>query len=108
MGCPSIYYSKALQLFARALHLQVKDFSEVDIADKYLKENNEEKLVEAINSYKEQVTEKRYFFIAGEVSEYVIRDADENDGCDGFNACLGGLNMFEQFVFRDKYEEDDK
>lgn len=35
---------------------------------------------------------------AGFVAGTVLECADRDDGCDGFNACLGGLNKFEEFV----------
>ena len=35
---------------------------------------------------------------AGRVFEKVLTEADENDGCDGLNACLGGLNRFQKFI----------
>ena len=32
------------------------------------------------------------------ISGMVLECADRDDGCDGFNACMGGLYEFENFV----------
>lgn len=40
---------------------------------------------------------KLFYYDAGRTSEYVLNEADE-EGCDGFNACIGGLNMFDSFI----------
>ena len=41
--------------------------------------------------------EKQFYYDAGRTVEYVLNEADE-DGCDAFNACIGGLNMFDSFI----------
>lgn len=89
MGCPSIYYKRALQCFAHAL-VYMED-------SKLAKELSEEKLEKFILEKKKTCNEKQFYYDAGRTSEYVLNEADE-DGCDAFNACIGGINMFNSFI----------
>ena len=46
---------------------------------------------------KKTCNEKQFYYDAGRVTEYILIGADE-EGCDSFNACIGGLNMFDNFI----------
>ena len=93
MGCPQIYYKRALQCFAYAL-VYVEDSK---LAKELSEEKLEEKLEKFILDKKKIYNEKQFYYDAGRTSEYVLNEADV-EGCDAFNACIGGLNMFESFI----------
>lgn len=102
MGCPSRYYMRALQCFAHAL-VYMEDKK---LAKELSEEKSEEKLEKFILERKETCDEKQFYYDAGRTSEYVLNEADE-EGCDAFNACIGGLNMFDDFIGLRDDEEDD-
>ena len=41
---------------------------------------------------------KDFIFDAGMAAGILYETSNRDDGCDGFNACLGGLNDFEEFI----------
>lgn len=93
MGCPSIYYKRALQCFAHALvYLQ-----DSKLAKELLNEKSEEKLEAFILDKKKNFNEKQFYYDAGRTTEYVLNEANK-EGCDAFNACIGGLYMFDNFI----------
>ena len=92
MGCPSNYYKRALQCFAHAL-VYMEDSK---LAKELIEEKSEEKLKTFILDKKKICNEKQFYYDAGRTSEYVLNEAD--DDCDAFNACIGGLNMFDSFI----------
>ena len=94
MGCPDIYYLKALQYFAHCLNFS----SNRDKAKELSQSNNIITLEKEILDCKNKMNTNYFFFDAGRVFEKVLTEADENDGCDGLNACLGGLNRFQKFI----------
>ena len=91
MGCQNIYYKRALQCFSHAL-IYMEDSK---LAKELFKENSEDKLEKFILEKKKIYNEKQFYYDAGRTSEYVLNEADE-EGCDAFNACIGGLNMFDR------------
>ena len=93
MGCTSIYYKRALQCFAHAL-VYMEDNK---LAKELLNEKSEEKLETFILDKKKNLNEKQFYYDAGRTAEYVLNEADE-EGCDAFNACIGGLGMFDRFI----------
>ena len=93
MGCPSIYYKQALQYFARSLGY-AKDS---ELGEELFKEQSEEILEKFILREKEQTEEKFFYYDAGMASRLVLYDA-EREGCDAFNAAIGGLIEFEHFI----------
>ena len=101
MGCPTIYYKEALQSFAYYLNCH----TDMKLAKQLNEENNIEKLERHIMEKKNSVSTEQFFYNAGMASMYTLNDADENGGCDGFNACIGGLNMFDNFI---GLEDDEK
>lgn len=94
MGCPGMYYKKALQNFAYSLYR----FSDKEKAQQLLNEDSVAKIEKEITARKENISVEEFIFEAGFVAGTVLECADRDDGCDGFNACLGGLNEFEEFV----------
>lgn len=98
MGCPEIYYKKALKLCARNLNI----FKNKQKAEKLYNEENTNVLEEEINKQREEMSTEEFYFEAGEVSGMVLQESNTEDGCDGFNACLGGLDMFEEFILGDE------
>ena len=93
MGCPSIYYKRALQCFAHAL-VYMEDSK---LAKELLEEQSEERLESFILDKKKICNKRQFYYDAGRTAEYVLNKADEY-GCDAFNACIGGLNMFDSFI----------
>jgi len=96
MGSPNKYYVKALQYFARALCLEVEGQSSK--SERYLNEKNVSKLTENIAAYKDKISNNEYYFLAGQVLEFVLAGECENNVDDEFNACVAGLNMFKRFL----------
>lgn len=93
MGCPDKYYKRALKCFAYMMAYE----EDTELAKELSNEESEEKLEEFILDKKNHCDEKRFYYNAGMVSRFVLDEA-ENDGIDGFNACIGGLNMFDNFI----------
>ena len=98
MGCPDVYYRQAMQTACYS-RLVFKDKKK---AIKLSEENDLEKLEAAIEELREDTPD--FYFDMGMAAGVVYQDACDNDGCDGFNACLGGINMFESLI---KGDEDD-
>lgn len=85
MGCPDIYYKRVMKAF-----LSIFDNAESS-DDEYILESE-------ILKYRTLLSEKEFYYNVGRVCEYTLNDAIENDGCDGMNACIGGLIEFEILV----------
>ena len=95
MGCPRVYYMRALQCFAHAL-VYMED---VILAKELFEETSIEKLETFILRKKEQMEEKLFYYDAGRASQCVLEEAAE-ECCDGFNASIGGINEFEHFYLQ--------
>lgn len=94
MGNPSLYYRKALQQFAHNLLIGV----DVNKAAQMMNEKSIEKLEYEIKERRKNIDDADFAFNAGIVAGALVICADRDDGCDGFNACLGGISEFEEFV----------
>ena len=94
MGCPENYYRKALQRFAHNLLFGLDSNKAKQMAN----EKSIEKLEHEIREQRKNVDIIDFIFDAGIVAGSVLKCADRDDGCDGFNACLGGISEFEEFV----------
>ena len=94
MGNPSLYYRKALQQFAHNLLID----ADVDMARKMQDEKSIDILESEIENIKEHIDKYDFIFKAGFIVGHFLTYTMEHDGCDGFNACLGGLSNFEDFV----------
>ena len=93
MGYPSIYYKRALQCFAHALvYMENKS-----LAKELLEEDSEDKLEKFILKKKKTYNKKQFYYDAGRTYEYILNEADK-ESYDAFNACIGGLNMFDKFI----------
>jgi len=93
MGCPSIYYTKALQYLSHTLAYDVNK----KMAKELSKEKSDERLEKYLLERKKNISEKEFYYNAGRTTEFVLNEANEY-GCDSFNAACGGLNMFEDFI----------
>ena len=93
MGCPSIYYKRALQCFSHALVCTENK----NLAKELLNEKSVEKLEIFILDKKKNLNKKQFYYNAGRTAEYLLNEIDD-DGIDAFNTCITGLNMFESFI----------
>ena len=93
MGCPHIYYIRALQMLAHALAY--------DINPKLARELSEEQDVKVLEKYvlvrKSELTDRQFYYTAGRATQYVFEEAEE-DCCDALNASIGGIAEFEDFI----------
>lgn len=101
MGCPTIYYKEALQSLAYYLTCHTN----MDLAKELNEEDDIAKLEKFILKKKQNISTELFFYNAGMASMYTLNDANENGGCDGFNACIGGLNMFDNFIGLEKDDD---
>lgn len=102
MGCPTIYYRKILQSFACNLAYETKA---TKLAVKLCEENDIERLEKYILEQKKNLSTELFYYRGGLASMHTLKETDKNDGNDGFDACIGGLNMFERFIGLEKKEE---
>lgn len=93
MGCPHIYYIRALQCLAHTLAYD----NNVELAKHLNEETSIEKLERYINLVKNAMTEKEFYYVAGRATQCVIEEAYE-EGCDPLNASIAGIDMFEEFI----------
>ena len=94
MGCPDIYYERALKNLCYFLDCHTNK----ELAKKLYEEKDIKVLEEHILEKKETLPEKDFFYNAGMASMYTLNKANAFDGCDGFNACLDGLSRFGNFI----------
>lgn len=94
MGCPNKYYKKVLQTFSHSLNY----LNDNNRAGEMFREQNEEILEKDIMVWKNKMSERQFYYDAGKASESVLTGVYENEGCDGFNACIGGLALFDDFI----------
>lgn len=93
MGCPHIYYIRALQLMARAIAYETDE----KLAREFDEELSEEKLTTYLNTKKTELSVKDFYYIAGRATQATIEEAYEA-GCDPLNASICGIDMFEKFI----------
>ena len=94
MGNPRRYYKQVLQRFAYSLWIE----SDKNKAEQLADEESVEKLEDEIKTQKEKANILDFMFDAGIIAGSVLECADRDDGCDGLNACIGGLNEFEDLI----------
>lgn len=94
MGCQTDYYKIVIQNFAYYLTCHTN----MELAKKLSKERDSTKLEKFIMDMKSNMPTEDFFYNAGMAFMYTLNNADKYDGCDGFNACFGGLNMFEILI----------
>ena len=93
MGNPSLYYRKALQQFTHNLLID----SDVEMARKMKDEKSVDILEFEIKDIKERIDKYDFIFEAGFVAGNLLCSVS-NNGYDDINACLGGVNDFEDFI----------
>lgn len=104
MGCPDIYYKKALQFLAYGLAVEENR----QLANKMFDEASEEELEQFVLTKRNQMEDKEFYYQAGRVTEIVLDDA-QRTGCDALNASICGLAEFEYFIgIREDEEEGDE
>lgn len=93
MGCPRVYYLRALQCLAYALVY--------DLDQKLARTLNEQTditmLEDFINGRRKEISEKEFYYAAGGAAQCVVEEAYQ-EGTDPFNASIGGINEFEDFI----------
>lgn len=102
MGCPGIYYKKALQRLASYL-ATIED--ECKLACELQSEQSNEKLEKYILDRKTKIDWKLFFLYAGHASGHVLDDAFQ-EGNDATHAAWAGINDFEHFIGLLNDEED--
>ena len=100
MGCPHIYYLRALQSFVHALAYM----ENVKLANELFKESSCEKLESFILSKKKVLSDKEFYYDAGRVSQSIIEEAYQ-EGCDQLNASICGIAEFEEFIGLEENDE---
>jgi hypothetical protein len=93
MGCPHIYYLRALQMLAHALAYDTSVKLAKDLSD----EIDIEKLEKYILSRKAEFSDKEFYYAAGRAAQCVIEEAYA-EGCDPLNASMSGIAEFEDFI----------
>ena len=101
MGCPHIYYIRALQMLAHALAYNTS----VKLAKELSEEQDIEKLKEYILARKTELPAQNFYYAAGGAAQATIEEAYE-EGCDPLNASIGGINLFEDFIGLEDYDEE--
>ena len=94
MGNPTIYYKRTLQSFAYYLTCH----SNMKLAMQLNGEKDIAKLEEYIINKKNDTPIEKFFYNAGMAFMNTMNYVDKNEGCDGFNASISGLNMFKDFI----------
>lgn len=101
MGCPHIYYIRALQMLAHALAYNTS----VKLAKELSEEQDIEKLKKYILTRKTELPVQNFYYAAGGTAQCTIAEAYE-DGCDALNASAGGINLFEDFIGLEDCDEE--
>ncbi len=102
MGCPHIYYIRALQMLAHALAYDTS----VKLAKELSEEQDIEKLKEYILSRKAELPVQNFYYAAGGAAQATIEEAYQ-EGCDPLNASIGGIHMFEDFIGLEDLSDDE-
>lgn len=93
MGVPEWHYIRALQNLAHALAYN----ESVKKARQLNEESSEEVLTNFIFEKKKELSEKEFYYLAGRATQCTIEEAYDM-GTDPFNACIGGIGLFEELI----------
>lgn len=93
MGCPYIYYKRALQYFAHALACM----EDSKLVKELFEETLDDRLEGFILEKKISLSEKDFYYTAGKAARCVIEEAYE-EGIDPLNVSICGIDMFEDFI----------
>lgn len=94
MGCPDIYYKRALQNFAHCLAAEDNNWL---LANQLHEEECNAILESFILEKKDEMDEKLFFYDAGRACQCTFDEAYE-EGCDAMNASAGGVIEFEYLI----------
>jgi hypothetical protein len=100
MGCPHVYYIRALQMLAHALAYNESP----KLAKELSEEQDIEKLKEYILLRKTELPVQNFYYAAGGAAQCTINEAYE-EGCDPLNASIGGIDLFENFIGLEAVDE---
>ncbi len=101
MGCPHIYYIRALQMLAHALAYDINS----SLAKEFSEETNTDILERYILKRKGEMSDKEFYYAAGGAAQCTITEAYE-EGCDPLNASISGIAEFEDFVGLENCDEE--
>lgn len=93
MGCPHVYYIRALQMLAHTLAYEGNPTLAKDLS----KETNAERLERYILLKKSAMSDKEFYYIAGRATQTTVEEAYQA-GCDPLNAAISGIDLFENFI----------
>ena len=93
MGVPEWHYIRALQNLAHALAYD----ESTKKAKQLYEERSEEVLKQFIFEKKTEISEKDFYYLAGRATQCTIDEAYDM-GTDPFNACIGGIGLFEELI----------
>lgn len=93
MGCPRVYYIRALQMLAHAFAYEKNPTLAKDLSE----ETNTERLERYILLKKSAMSDKEFYYAAGGAAQCTINEA-YGEGCDSLNASICGIDLFENFI----------
>lgn len=93
MGCPRVYYIRAMQMLAHALAYERNPTLAKDLSE----ETNAERLERYILLKKSAMSDKEFYYVAGKATQATIEEAYQA-GCDPLNASICGIDLFEKFI----------
>ena len=102
MGCPHIYYIRALQMLAHALAYNINS----GLAKEFSEETNTEILERYILKRRDEMSDKEFYYAAGGAAQCTISEAYE-EGCDPLNASICGIAEFEDFIGLEELSDDE-
>lgn len=91
MGCSEKYYRQALQKIAMS-------FCDAGHVKQILKEDNTDTLENIVSNLKKTVEDKDFYFESGAIFSSIYALTFMNAGNDSLNACVSGLDDFEEFI----------
>lgn len=91
MGCPKDYYRQALQKIAMG-------FCDAGRIKQIVKEDDTDVLENIVSNLKETVEDKEFYFESGAIFSSIYALTLMNSGNDNLNACVSGLDDFEEFI----------
>ena len=100
MGVPEWHYKRALQNLAHGLAYNESPKKARELNE----ETSEEVLKQFIFGKKEEISEKKFYYLAGRATQCTI-DESYDECTDAFNAAIGGIWLFEEFIGIEESEE---
>lgn len=94
MGDPKPYYKKILRNFAYELVY----LTDANLAKQLETEQDIKKLEDIILEKKQEIPTETFFYHAGIAVMNEFSDTFHTDANDDVNTCIGGINLFEDFI----------